>query len=334
VKRLPQSDLPLRLATRGSALAMAQTRIVEDHCHRNWPDLEIQLQIIKTSGDRFQAASLQGSPDLPKGLFTKELEEALSRGEADLAIHSLKDLPTDLPENMKLGAVLPRADVRDVLITRVPPAPTDPTAPAQLNHLSHGARVATSSTRRAAQLNAQRPDLGCVEIRGNVPTRLQKLAASAEFDATILAAAGLERLGIAIRPDGTLEAPAELAPDGWGAPLYALLLPTELMLPAPGQGAIGVECRNGDQRAAALCRAIDHAESRACVEAERAFLATFGGGCQSPVAAWARITRGERLSLTGMVFTDSRIWREDADGSSRRPRMLGAALGRMARLST
>src|SRR5690606_35709763 len=110
---------------------------------------------------------------------------------------------------------------------------------APFNHLPHGARVATSSTRRAAQLKVHRPDLGCVEIRGNVPTRLRKLATSETFDATILAVAGLERLGIAIQPDGTLAAPEELAPDGWGAPLYALALPADLMLPAPGQGAIG-----------------------------------------------------------------------------------------------
>lgn len=217
---------PIVIATRGSALALAQANAVLAQCRAAFPRIAFELSIIKTTGDKLQTASL-ANPDasLPKGLFTKELEVALLNGEADLAVHSLKDLPTELPAGLALGAVGKRADVRDVLIYRDEAAvraeladvarwPVD-WAPGQrlkrglgrrltLAKLPADAVVATSSTRRRALLLAARPELKVIELRGNVPTRLQKLAERAEFDAILLAAAGLERLKFIIGPKGDL----------------------------------------------------------------------------------------------------------------------------------
>ena len=190
---------PIRIATRGSALALAQANLVLAQCREKFPKLAFELKIIKTSGDKFLGASMV-NPDasLPKGLFTKELEIALLKGRADLAVHSLKDLPTELPEGLKLGAVAgKRADVRDVLIYKAPLAPG-----LKLAQLPKGLTVATSSTRRQAQLLALRPDFKVVEIRGNVATRLRKLAEQADLGATILAAAGLGRLHFDLTESG------------------------------------------------------------------------------------------------------------------------------------
>ena len=193
----------LVIATRGSALALAQSKAVQARCQTLFPELDVQIRIIKTTGDKLQTASMSQPVDgSTKGLFTKELETALLEGEAHLAVHSLKDLPTELPEGLTLAATGEREDVRDVLIARAE-AGLDFGAP--VLSLRRGAVIATSSTRRAAQLQALRPDLQIVPIRGNVGTRLKKTAAGSDFDATLLALAGLRRLHFSITPAGIIE---------------------------------------------------------------------------------------------------------------------------------
>jgi len=327
----PSVPPPLRIATRGSALALAQARLVLARCQAAFPRLRFELRILKTTGDKLQTASMaKPAPDLPKGLFTKELEAALLRGDADFAVHSLKDLPTAMPDGLRLSGVLEREDARDVLVIRSPAARRKGPPPAALPELRPGAVVATSSTRRAAQLRALRPDLRLVEIRGNVPTRLQKLADNPDLDATILAAAGLARLGI--RRDGRdrLVCPPDLADAQWSRDLPARLLTLREMLPAVGQAAIGLQARVGDRRTAAVCRRLDHRVTRVCVEAERAFLEGFGGGCHSPVAALATV-RGDRLTLSIAAYDGDRSWRHRATAPVRKGLALGRQLGREAR---
>jgi hydroxymethylbilane synthase len=274
------------------------------------------LKIIKTTGDKLQTASLaQESKTLPKGLFTKELEVALLNHEADLAVHSLKDLPTELPAGLKLGAVGKRADVRDVLIYReanqAVAAKADKVARRgfgpglSIDQLPPGAVVATSSTRRRAQLLAQNPTLKVPDIRGNVTTRMMKLAEKAELDATVLALAGLTRLNFTVTPQGRLE--GDGVPDG----LLATILDTAVMLPCVGQGAVGIEVREDDDRIATICEKLNHSNTLQCVTAERAFLAAMGGGCQSPVAAYAETTGGE-LRMRAASFVNAPARRAEA----------------------
>jgi hydroxymethylbilane synthase len=304
---------PIRIATRGSALALAQANLVLAQCREKFPRLSFELKIIKTTGDKLQTASLS-RPDesLPKGLFTKELETALLKGRADFAVHSLKDLPTELPEGLKLGAVAgQRADVRDVLIYKEPLAPG-----LKLAQLPKGLTVATSSTRRQAQLLALRPDFKVVEIRGNVPTRLRKLAQQAGLDATILAAAGLGRLQFRLTDAGRL-AGSEV-PEG----LLAMLLDTEQMLPCVGQAAIGLEIRAGDEQAAALCRELNDESTFQCVTAERALLRALGGGCQMPIGAHATLA-GTELHLRAVSFLQNKVRRAEARGAVNEAARLG-----------
>jgi porphobilinogen deaminase len=331
------AEKPLIIATRGSGLALAQANNVLDQCRAAFPKLQFELKIIKTTGDKLQTASLaKEGENLPKGLFTKELEVALLKREADFAVHSLKDLPTELPAGLTLGAVGKRADVRDVIIyrdaeflARVVSRKTGDWSPGAsdlrgfkpklaMKDFPKGATVATSSTRRKAQLLALRPDFNVVAIRGNVVTRMQKLAEKPELDATILAAAGLERLHFAIGPDGRLT--GEGGPDG----LLAVILEPETMLPAAGQGAVGIETREGDERVAAVCERLNHFNTRQCVTAERAFLAAMGGGCQSPVAAYAEIV-GSAIRLRAVSFRDEKNVRR---GEAKRPVKEAAELGR------
>ncbi len=295
---------PIFLATRGSALALAQANMMLAQCRQAFPQQAFELKIIKTTGDKLQTASL-ANPDvsLPKGLFTKELEVALLAGEADLAVHSLKDLPTELPEGLMLGAVSQRADVRDVLVYRKTANAASGNGP--LSMIPHGGTVATSSTRRKAQLLKLRPDVKVVEIRGNVGTRLKKLAENPELSATILAAAGLERLHFQISADGTIS--GNDVPAG----LVAYPLSPEEMLPCVGQAAIGIEIRENDERIAALCAKLNHAETFHCVTAERAFLRAMGGGCQSPVAAYGQI-KGGQLRLRAVSFRDEKYGEAEA----------------------
>jgi hydroxymethylbilane synthase len=319
------SPPPNAIATRGSALALAQANLVLAQCRAAFPKLSFELKIIKTTGDKLQTASLaQEGKTLPKGLFTKELEVALLKHRADLAVHSLKDLPTELPAGLTLGAVGKRADVRDVLIYRdadylhgseadKAPAERSPGQSARhgfkpglaVKNLPAGAVVATSSTRRKAQLLTLNPTLKVPDIRGNVATRLQKVAERAELDATVLALAGLTRLSFRITPEGRLE--GEAVPDG----LLATILDTDVMLPCVGQGAVGIEIRESDERIAAICERLNHFDTRQCVTAERAFLAGMGGGCQSPVAAYAEVA-GKKLQMRALSFASGPVRRAQA----------------------
>jgi len=311
------SSPPIRIATRGSALALAQADLILAQCRAAFPHEQFELRVIKTTGDKLQAASLAGA-ELPKGLFTKEIEEALLRDEADLAVHSLKDLPADLPPGLELGAVTARADVRDVLICRdlnqrgYRPA-------LSILALPHRATVATSSTRRAAQLLEQRPDLNIVPFRGNIGTRLRKLAEQPELDATLLAAAGLERLHLRITGGGVLEG------EGVPAGLAATPLALGEMLPCVGQGALGIEIRANDPRIGPIRRALNHPATHACVSAERAFLQALGGGCNLSVAAYAEL-RGPELHLAGVSFLDAKPRLGQTVGDSARASDLGRDL--------
>ena len=330
------SDKPIAIATRGSALALAQANQILAQCRAAFPKLSFELKIVKTTGDKLQTASLaQEGTSLPKGLFTKELEVALLKHRADLAVHSLKDLPTELPAGLTLGAVGKRADVRDVLIyrdaasLRAAEANKDAAewSPGQsarrgfkpglaVPDLPAGAVVATSSTRRKAQLLTLNPGLKVPDIRGNLLTRLQKVAERAELDATVLALAGLTRLNFHITPAGRLE--GEAVPDG----LLATILDTDVMLPCVGQGAVGIEVREGDERIATICEGLNHFNTRQCVLAERAFLAAMGGGCQSPVAAYAEVV-GRRIEMRALSFASGPLRRAQA----KRPIKEAAELG-------
>ena len=315
-------DRPITIATRGSALALAQTHAILAQCRAAFPERSFDFKIIKTTGDKLQTASMSKTdPSLPKGLFTKELEVALLNGQADLAVHSLKDLPTDLPEGLMLAATPQRADVRDVLIYRAEGRSgfRGFEANATLKDFPQGATIATSSTRRAAQLKLARPDLNIAEIRGNVATRMTKVAERAELDATVLALAGLTRLHFKIASDGKLS--GEGVPDG----LLATVIDVETMLPCVGQGAIGIEIRANDERIAKICERLNHTETFQAVTAERAFLRGMGGGCQSPVAAYAEIA-GEKISINAVSFRDGPAKRASGVDSVSAAEKLGARI--------
>lgn len=315
----------IRIATRGSALALAQSNMVKAQCEAAFPDWRFELKIIKTTGDKLQTASMaQEGQSLPKGLFTKELEVALLAGDADLAVHSLKDLPTELPGGLKLGATGKREDVRDVLLYR------DSRASEQDDRRSFGPDldpaklpqqtvVATSSTRRKAQLLTLNPGLKTPDIRGNVATRMQKLASQREIDATILALAGITRLQIRIHASGHIE--------GTGIPsgLLGKILSLEEMLPCVGQGAIGIEIRENDPVLEEVCARLNHQETMQCVRAERAFLAAMGGGCQSPVAAYAELD-GQELRMRALSFASGPVRRAEGRGDLNNPEALGRDL--------
>jgi hydroxymethylbilane synthase len=272
----------LVLGSRGSALALAQVNIVREELLRAHPALEIDVKIITTSGDKRQEVRAgEGSPAGLKGLFTKEIQDALMDGSIDTAVHSLKDLPGITPDALGLAAVLPRADTSDLLISTAHPA---------LASLPDGARVGTGSVRRRRQLLEMRPELDVVEIRGNVPTRLQKALA---LDAIVLARAGLDRLGYTIS-EGRLECDA--------GSFYASALD---ILPAIGQGAIGLETRRNDVAAREILAAIDHAPTHTCIRVERELLRMLDGDCKLPVAARAMLDDAGRIFAEAMVFPDS-----------------------------
>jgi hydroxymethylbilane synthase len=333
------AEQPILICTRGSALALAQANMIAAQCRAAFPRLRFELKIIKTTGDKLQKASMAKTGEtLPKGLFTKELEVALARGQADLAVHSLKDLPTDLPSGLMLAATPKRADVRDVMIyrdadfirRRASETDTADWSPGQdalrgfkpnlkLKDFPKDATIATSSTRRKEQLLAARPDLKVVEIRGNVSTRMQKVAEKGEIDATLLALAGINRLNFEIRPDGTIAGDA--VPDG----LLATVLDVDVMLPCVGQGAIGIEIRADDERIAKICEQLNHFNTFQCVTAERAFLASMGGGCQSPVAAYAMIN-GSRMEMKAVSFRDGPARRSDGKRPIAEAKVLGEEL--------
>ena len=258
------------LGTRGSPLALAQARMTAtalEEAH-GWARGTVSIVTVRTSGDRIQDRPLAEVGG--KALWTKELDLALLAGETDCSVHSMKDVESDRPAALRIAAMLPRADVRDRLI-----------GAGTLADLPRGAIVGTSSPRRAAQVRRIRPDLHTVSIRGNVATRLAKRDAG-EVDATLLAAAGLDRLG-----RGEVGSPIAI----------------DVMLPAPAQGAIGIECRSNDDRALGLLKAIDHPDTSAAIAAERAFTRALGGTCHSPIAALALVDDGAIL-FHGQLFSD------------------------------
>ncbi len=311
---------PFRIATRGSALALAQANMVLAQCRAAFPDESFELNIIKTTGDKLQTASL-ASGNLPKGLFTKEIEEALLDGSGDLAVHSLKDLPTELPDGLKLGAVSTRADVRDVLVRRAADT-ADGQSP--IASLPSGATVATGSPRRRAQLLYARPDLKIVEIRGNVGTRLRKLAEQTELDAIVLAAAGLERLHFSTA--GSTQLSGAEVPAG----LIATPIPVEEMLPCVGQAALGIEIREHDARVERIVAALNDPVTQACVTAERAFLRGMGGGCQLAVGAFAEL-RGGQLHLRAVSFLGRTPRHGERSGAVSEAASLGESLAKELR---
>jgi hydroxymethylbilane synthase len=287
--------LPLTIGTRGSALALVQATATEDLLKAAFPELEIVRNIIKTTGDRrtdvslAEVAKAEGTFD--KGVFIKELEQALDEGGIDIAVHSLKDLPTVLDGRFALASVLKRAPVRDVLVTR---------AEGGLDALAASARVGTSSVRRARQVMFLREDLQVADLRGNVPTRLQKLADGVENDAILLAEAGLVRLGFLPEfQEG--DGPEEIA----GMPgLFATRLHEDVFFPAAGQGAIGLEIRAGDARSRVFAESIGDADTWTRITAEREFLRLLDAGCHTPVGVHSTLTDGQ-LHLRARVFPET-----------------------------
>lgn len=267
---------PLRIGTRGSALALWQANHIAEILTRTH-GIETELVRIRTSGDRLQSASVAQLNEAigaegGKGIFIKELEEALLAGTIDLAVHSMKDVPTEIPAGLAFPAITRREDPRDCLISR--DART-------LQTLAPGARIGTSSLRRQAQIRHHRPDLEAVDLRGNVDTRLKKLDAG-EFDAIVLAVAGVTRLGMSNR--------------------IAQILDEEIMLPAVGQGALGIEIREDNSSTRALVAVLNHPDTHVCVDAERSLLHELQGGCQVPLGALARLIEGG-LNLDAAVFS-------------------------------
>ncbi|MBB3033918.1 hydroxymethylbilane synthase [Alteriqipengyuania lutimaris] len=276
-----QSEPLLKLGTRRSPLAMAQahetrSRLCKAH---GWDESAVEIVPVVAGGDKIQDRPLAEVGG--KALWTRELDQWLAEGRIDVAVHSLKDVETLRPERIALAAILPRADRRDVLL-----------GAGSIAAIPQGARLGTSAPRRAAQMKNLRPDIEVVLFRGNVATRMAKLQAG-EADVTLLAAAGLERLGE--RGVGT---PLEV--DDW--------------LPAPSQGAIGIECRSDDERVRELFAAIDHAETRAEIAAERGLLEGLGGSCHSPVGVLAQL-QGKHIHLTAALFSEDGAERVDAAGT-------------------
>lgn len=286
---------PIAIGTRGSSLSRCQTQIIQVRLEERFPGQRFTLKTIKAKADQ--------QPDVPlvamsgEGIFVKELETALRRGEVDLTVHSMKDLPLQLGEGVCLAAVTEREDARDALVSRTGHA---------LDALPPASRIGTSSLRRKSQLLFQRRDLDVVEIRGNVDTRLRKLD-EGRYDAIVLAACGLIRLGLEDR--------------------LTQYLSFEQMLPEPGQGALGIEAREGDQEMLEMLRFLDDPMARRCVDAERAFLGALGGGCRVPIAAYAQAS-DEALALEGAVIAPdgSRQLRDRASGPMAEPAILGESL--------
>lgn len=283
----------LTLASRPSRLARGQASLVVDAISECWPNLIVRKEEIVTRGDRTLDQPL---PEIGgKGLFTEELEAALRRGRVDLAVHSLKDLPVDDPPGLCLGAILQREDARDVLVTR---------GGETLADLKHGARVGTSSPRRRAQLLALRPDLNVVPIRGNVETRVRRVE-EGHYDAAVMAAAGLIRLGL----EGVIR--------DWFS--------IEQILPAPGQGALAVQCRAGDDAVLEILTPVDAEETCRSVMAERAFLSRLGGGCSLPVGAYASC-EGKQIRLLGVIVSADGTWVIRGEQHGADPLQVGDAL--------
>src|SRR5437588_9626912 len=294
----------LRIGTRGSPMALRQTTIIRDRLIAAHAELAeagaVEIVTIRTTGDRVQnrlLAEIGG-----KGLFAKEIEEALLGGRIDLAVHSLKDLETWLPDGLVIACVPPRDDPRDALLSR---------SGVSLASLPRGAKVGTASLRRQAQLLRHRPDLSVVPIRGNVNTRLRKMEAG-EVDALVLALCGLVRLDLSGRATE--------------------ILPREVMLPAVGQGALAIECRTANERVRQLVAPLHDPICAACVDAERAMLAALDGSCRTPIAGFAEVD-GDRLTIEGLLLTEdgSKEIRRRFEGGIDEAAQLGAELGKELR---
>ncbi len=283
------------VGSRGSRLALRQSEVVVGALRREHPEASFRVQTVRTTGDKMNDVAL--SQFGGQGVFVKELERALLDHKIDIAVHSLKDMPTELSEGLKLGAIAAREDVHDVLVSK---------SGTGLQSLPPGSTVGTGSPRRAAQVLALRPDLRISELRGNVDTRLRKVA-EGEVDAAVLAAAGLDRLGLRERATE--------------------VLPLDVMLPAVGQGALAVEVREEDAEARRLVAAVDDSQTRAATIAERAFLRRLGGGCHVAVAALGTVEH-DRLRLRGLVAdTDGqRLLRGEIEGALDEAEALGEGL--------
>lgn len=289
------SENMIRIATRRSPLALWQANHVKDALQQAHPGIQVALLQMTTTGDKILDAPLAKVGG--KGLFVKELERALLDGDADIAVHSMKDVPVEVPDGLRLTVIMKREDPRDAFVS---------------NHfndfdaLPQGARLGTSSLRRQCQLKQRRADLRVIDLRGNVNSRLQKLDED-QYDAIILASAGLIRLGLAERIRNSL--------------------PTEISLPAIGQGAVGIECRADDPRVNALIAPLDHADTHTCVMAERAMNARLQGGCQVPIAGFAELQK-DTLFMRGLVGEPdgSLLVRGDIAGHPRDARELGTVL--------
>jgi hydroxymethylbilane synthase len=284
----------LVVGTRGSRLALRQTDLAVEAIRAKHPDLAFEIREVRTEGDRSTASLLEIGG---QGVFVKELEAALQRGDIDIAVHSLKDVPNDIADGLTLAAVLERADPRDALVTRDGGPLTD---------LPPAARIGTGSARRAVQLRALRPDIEPVDIRGNVDTRVRKVD-EGEFDGAVLAVAGLERLGLLDRISETFD--------------------VDVMLPSVGQGAMTIEARAHDADLHELLRAVDHRESRLACEAERSFLKFLGGGCSLPFGGLAGI-HGSTLEVRGFLSDEDgeHLLRDEVAGKPEDAERLGVAL--------
>jgi hydroxymethylbilane synthase len=292
---VPRVPNPIRIATRKSPLALWQAEHVAARLKAAHPAIEVELVKMVTRGDKILDAPLAKVGG--KGLFVKELEQGIFEGAADLAVHSMKDVPAELPEGLHLAAILRREDPRDAFVSL---------RHASLAGLPSRARIGTSSLRRQCQLKLRLPECETITLRGNVETRLAKLE-SEGYDAIILAAAGLKRLGLADR--------------------ITEFLPPETSLPAVGQGAIGIECRRNDARINALLSVLHDEPTALCVSAERAFNAQLNGGCQVPIAGYAELS-GDRLRLRGLVGAPdgSHVVRSEIEGLRGEAHALGVAL--------
>jgi len=263
-----RKNMNIKIGTRGSKLALAQTNSVIELLKKIAPEIQTEVSVIKTTGDIMQDVSLLQIGG--QGAFVKEIEEALLEGRIDLAVHSMKDVPGETPERLTFAAILQREDVRDVLVSR---------GRIKMEFMPKGARIGTGSLRRGAQIKAILPDIQIVPLRGNIDTRLKKIETE-DLTGVILAAAGMKRLGY--------------------IETISQFLPTELMLPAVGQGALGLQLRKTDAGLIKILAGLNHAPTAAEVTAERSYLRALGGGCRLPIAAYGLIEK-ERLTLEGLV---------------------------------
>jgi hydroxymethylbilane synthase len=288
----------VRIASRKSQLALVQTYWVQGELQKHFPDITFEVQTMSTQGDKILDVALAKIGD--KGLFTKELEVGMLNGDSDIAVHSLKDLPTRLPEGLMLGCVTEREDPADALVVH------ENHKDKQLETLPEGAVIGTSSLRRLAQLRHHYPHLEFKDIRGNLNTRLQKLD-DGEYDAIILAVAGLTRLGMSDR-------------------IHQVIAP-EISLHAVGQGALGIECREGDSDILEIIKVLEHAPTAQRCYAERAFLRELEGGCQVPIGV-NTVINGDQLTLTGMVASldGKRLIKDSVTGNATDAEALGIQL--------